>query len=65
MEITLNGVSLTTRACNLAQLIEEQQIETTGIAVALGVRVVSRASWETTPLEAGCAVTVIRATQGG
>ncbi len=65
MEIIFNGSPLETQAENLARLIQQQGIDTAGIAVAVGTRVIPRGAWEQTPLEAQCAVTVIRATQGG
>ena len=60
-----NGTKIPTEAATLSQLIEQQRIPVAGIAVALGSRVVRREQWETTPLEEGCEITVIRATQGG
>ena len=65
MEVFLNGTKIPTEAATLSQLIEQQRIPVAGIAVALGSRVVRREQWETTPLEEGCEITVIRATQGG
>ena len=64
MEVFLNGTKIPTEAATLSQLIEQQRIPVAGIAVALGSRV-RREQWETTPLEEGCEITVIRATQGG
>lgn len=65
MEITINGTRTTTGAKTLAELIAERGIDTAGVALALGQRVVPRSQWETTPLPEGATVTVIRATQGG
>ena len=65
MEVNLNGNFIDTAAVSLGELIAEQKIESKGIAIAVGSKVVRRADWETTPLEQGMTITVIRATQGG
>lgn len=65
MEVIINGRPTSTQARTLAELIASQGIDTTGIAVAVGSRVIPRAQWETTPLEEGAVITLIRATQGG
>lgn len=65
MEVIVNGRKTSTRARTLAELIASQGIDTAGVAVALGQRVVPRAQWEATPLAEGDVVTLIRATQGG
>lgn len=65
MEVVLNGVKTPTQASNLSELIAEQAIPTTGIAVAIGARVIRRTEWETTHLTDQAEITLIRATQGG
>ncbi len=65
MEVIINGRPTSTQARTLAELIASQGIDTNGIAVAVGSRVIPRAQWETTPLEEGAVITLIRATQGG
>lgn len=65
MEVIINGRPTDTQARNLAELIASQGINTLGIAVALGSRVVPRDQWENTPLQEGDVITLIRATQGG
>lgn len=65
MEVIINGKTITTSARNLAELIASQAIDTTGVAVALGTRVVPRKQWEFTSLYEGAVITLIRATQGG
>ena len=39
--------------------------EQTGVAVALGARVVRRAEWDDTPVEDGASVEIVTAAQGG
>ena len=65
MEVFLIGTKIPTEVTSLSQLIDPQRIPAGGTTVALGSRVVRREQWETTPLEEGCEITVIRATQGG
>ena len=65
MEVIINGRPTSTSARNLAELIASQGINTLGIAVALGARVIPRDQWEKTPLQPGDIITLIRATQGG
>lgn len=65
MEIVLNGVKTATAAQTLSELLAEQRIPTAGLAVAVGMRIVRRADWETTPVGEGAEITLIRATQGG
>ncbi len=65
MEISVNGKKTQSDATTLAGWIAAQGLETAGLAVALGERVVPRAEWERTPLSEGDALTLIRATQGG
>lgn len=65
MEIFLNGEQLETQTTTLLAFIEERQINTRGVAVAIGSRIVRRDDWKTTPLTEGVTITIIRATQGG
>lgn len=65
MEVIVNGTKITTSAATLAELIEERGNASAGVAVAVGTRIVRRSEWESTPLEEGAEITLIRATQGG
>ncbi len=65
MEIILNGTSTHTQATTLAELLAEQDVVTSGIAVAVDGKVIRRLEWDRTPLHDGTSVMVIRATQGG
>ena len=61
----MNGIPVRTGAKTLGEFIEEQEIATAGIAVAMGACVVRRCDWNSATLEEGAVITVIRATQGG
>lgn len=65
MEINLNGSSTETSAKTIAELLEEQEIASAGVAVAVGSKVIRRNDWETTILTPEMSVTIICATQGG
>jgi sulfur carrier protein len=65
--IRLNGSEQTVTVATLAELIEEQALETAqrGIAVAVNGAVVPRAAWPQTPLHSGDNIEIVRARQGG
>lgn len=70
MELTVNGASrqveLPVESATVAALIARLGIaEPRGLAVALNQRIVPRSQWEVTPVNAGDAVELVRATQGG
>ncbi|MBM6532746.1 sulfur carrier protein ThiS [Klebsiella pneumoniae] len=66
MNITVNGHSHEVEASTtLAQVLEQQNFPTSGVAVALNGSVVPRTSWADTPLPAEAAVEVLTAVQGG
>lgn len=65
MEIFINGVHSTCESQLLAELITEQKIDTHGIAVAVGQRIIPRDKWSQTKLCDQDRITIIRATQGG
>lgn len=49
----------------LNQLLEQLQISTNGIAVAVNNQIITKTSWDSTQLQANDAITIIQATQGG
>jgi sulfur carrier protein len=64
--ILLNGKQQPLAATTVAALLEQEEIaETRGVAVAINGAVVPRADWARTPLNAGDAVEIVRARQGG
>ncbi|MDR2936226.1 MAG: sulfur carrier protein ThiS [Rikenellaceae bacterium] len=65
MKIYVNDEIIVTQAENLQQLVTELSLDTRGMALAIGARVVPRGAWEQTPLEEDVRITLIRATRGG
>jgi sulfur carrier protein len=64
--ILLNGQPQPLAASTVAALLEQEEIaDARGVAVALNGAVVPRAEWDRTPLNAGDAVEIVRARQGG
>jgi len=64
--VVLNGREETVAARTLAALIDEKGIEGgRGVAVALNGAVVPRAAWAATAINAGDAVEIVQAKQGG
>ena len=65
MNINLNGEVRITTARTIAELLRELNAPERGVAVALNGAVVRRGEHETTTLQEGDSVEVIRAVQGG
>lgn len=68
MTIEVNGETYRTEEeTDLQSLVEEIQGDkgTEGVAVAVDRAVVPRSEWKATSVKEGCAVEIIRATQGG
>ena len=68
MEITVNGEerSLEVDSCSVDELLAALEVEqTSGVAIAVNDRVVSRSSWKEATVAEGDSVEIIRATQGG
>ncbi len=63
--ITVNNKPVETQAQNLAELAAELSLPLKGVALAVSNRMVPRAEWESTPLEADAHVTIIQAACGG
>lgn len=65
--LIVNGAAERLGAATLAALLEEKGIDPTGrgVAVALNGAVVPRALWAQTRLQAGDAVEIVHAKQGG
>jgi sulfur carrier protein len=65
--IQVNGQPLALSAKNLAVLLQERGVDAggRGIAVALNGAVIPRAAWAKTRLQAGDAVEIVLARQGG
>ena len=65
MTIKLNGVAKETSAQTVAQLLEENNLRSDGLAVAKNGAVVRRADHASTPLHESDEIEIIRAVQGG
>lgn len=67
MIIILNGkeVGLKTKNPSLSTLISELALPSTGVAFAVGTKVIPKKDWETYSLVDGEKITMIKATQGG
>ncbi|MTD29339.1 sulfur carrier protein ThiS [Erwinia sorbitola] len=65
MKIQLNGLPIDTTAHTLAELLREQQIDTSCVASALNGQFVPRARYESQALTAGCELEVLSPMQGG
>lgn len=67
MKITLNGkqISIEAQQTSVAQLLKQNLMPASGIAVALNDKVVRKTSWDSTFLHDGDSLTVITAVCGG
>ncbi len=67
MDINLNGAAHRTTGTSLMDLLAEQAIEPSrrGVAVAINDAIVPRAAWQTTLLNPGDTVEIVRPHSGG
>lgn len=65
MRVSVNNKEIETAAHSVAQLLEEQQLPSQGIAVAVENRLVPRGQWEEYALAEGMQIVVIKAACGG
>ena len=65
MKITINNKATDTTSATLLQLSRELALPDVGVAMAVNNRMIPRADWETTPLEEGASVVIIKAACGG
>jgi sulfur carrier protein len=63
--ILVNGQSEPLSAATVAALLDEKEINASGVAVALNGAVVPRGAWPATQLRAGDTIEIVRARQGG
>ncbi|MDR2129959.1 MAG: sulfur carrier protein ThiS [Odoribacteraceae bacterium] len=49
----------------LKKLLEENDIPTEHVAVALDLEIIPRPAWDSTPLQEGSNIIIIKAAQGG
>ncbi len=65
MNIKVNDKPVSTSATTVAQLVDEMSLPGHGVAVAVANKMVQRVDWETTPLNEGDSVIIIKASCGG
>jgi sulfur carrier protein len=65
MRLTVNNKEGLFVSTTLSQLIAELSITTTGIAVAVNRKIISRQLWEQTLLSEGDSIVIIKAVYGG
>ena len=65
MTIKINTKATETKARNIAELATELGLPQKGVAIAVANTMVPREEWETTALEEGASVVIIKAAFGG
>lgn len=65
VQINRKEVEVGSQTTNLSQLLEQENLNGPGRAVAICNKLVPRAEWSKTPLFEGMEITVIRAVCGG
>jgi sulfur carrier protein len=66
LEVTVNGEARRVpEGATVAWLVDEMGAGRRGVAVAIDAEVVLRSGWETTRLQSGAKIEVLRAVQGG
>ena len=65
MTIQINNKAAETKASNIAELANELGLPQKGVAIAVANTMVPREEWETTALEEGASVVIIKAAFGG
>ena len=65
MTIQINNKATETKASNIVELANELGLPQKGVAIAVANTMVPREEWETTALEEGASVVIIKAAFGG
>ena len=65
MKLKVNNQEMETGAITLFQFSQEQNLPTTGIAVAVNNRMVPRTEWDSYTLNEGDRILIIKAVCGG
>ena len=65
MTIQINNKATETKASNISELSTELGLPQKGVAIAVANTMVPREEWETTALEEGASVVIIKAAFGG
>jgi sulfur carrier protein len=65
MKLKVNDKEVETGATNLSQFSQEQNLPTSGIAIAVNQRMVPRTEWDSYALSEGDNILIIKAVCGG
>ena len=65
MKLKVNDKEVETGATNLSQFSQEQNLPTSGIAVAVNNRMIPRTEWDSYVLNEGDHIIIIKAVCGG
>ena len=65
MKLKVNDKEVETGATNLSQFSQEQNLPTSGIAVAVNNRMIPRTEWDAFILNDGDSILIIKAVCGG
>ena len=65
MRLRVNDKEVETGASNLSLFSQEQNLQTTGIAIAVNNRMVPRREWDSYTLHEGDSILIIKAVCGG
>ena len=65
MRLKVNDKEVETGASNLSLFSQEQNLQTTGIAIAVNNRMVPRCEWDSYTLHEGDSILIIKAVCGG
>ena len=65
MKVTINNKETETQAQTVRALAEELQLPATGVAIAISNEMVSRDLWDTTPIQEGADIVIVKAFCGG
>ncbi len=65
MKLKVNNQEVETGAITLSQFSQEQNLPTTGIAVAVNQRMIPRTEWDSYTLNEGDNIIIIKAVCGG
>lgn len=65
MNVNVNGESINTEAQTIAQLAQQMGLPDKGVAIAVNMKMVPRADWESSTLQEGADIIVIKAASGG
>ena len=65
MKVNINNQETETQALNVKQLAEEMNLPATGVAIAISNQMVPRDEWESTQIQEGADIVIVKAFCGG